>query len=142
MTLRLRRGDAEVMAERYYRITVRGVLTDRLAAAFEPLRPAASDGLTVLSGVCRDPARAGRVLDVMDPLSPLTLAGEVLRTMLAAWPVRRFDARRDALVAMSRRRVAYPRAVGSAQRATGDRRDHALLTRGLSGPPTVPYPPQ
>jgi hypothetical protein len=56
------------MAERFYRITVRGVLTDRLAAAFEPLRPAAADGLTVLSGVCRDPAALYGVLDRMRDL--------------------------------------------------------------------------
>jgi hypothetical protein len=56
------------MAERFYRITVRGILTNRLAAAFEPLRPAGADGLTVLSGVCPDPAALYGVLDRMRDL--------------------------------------------------------------------------
>jgi hypothetical protein len=56
------------MAERYYRITIRGVLTDRLAAAFEPLSPAGADGLTVLSGVCPDTAALYGVLDRMRDL--------------------------------------------------------------------------
>jgi hypothetical protein len=56
------------MAERFYRITLRGVLTDRLAAAFEPLRPAGADGLTVLSGVCPDQAALYGVLDRMRDL--------------------------------------------------------------------------
>ena len=64
------------MAERFYRITVRGVLTDRPAAAFEPLRPAAADGLTVLSGVCRDPAALYGVLDRMRDLGLELLAVE------------------------------------------------------------------
>jgi hypothetical protein len=56
------------MAQRFYRITVRGVLTDRLAAAFEPLTPAGADGLTVLSGVCPDTAALYGVLDQMRDL--------------------------------------------------------------------------
>jgi len=56
------------MAERFYRITVRGVLTDRLAAAFEPLTPVGVDGLTVLSGVCPDTAALYGVLDRMRDL--------------------------------------------------------------------------
>src|SRR3954470_3224562 len=44
------------MAERLYRITVNGVLTARLATAFEPLGLSGGDGCTVLSGVCVDSA--------------------------------------------------------------------------------------
>ncbi|MCV2491947.1 hypothetical protein OF117_21605 [Geodermatophilus sp. YIM 151500] len=52
------------MAERFYRITVGGVLTDRLAAAFEPLRLAGvEEGRTALSGVCTDSAALYGVLD-------------------------------------------------------------------------------
>jgi hypothetical protein len=56
------------MAERFYRITIRGVLTDRLAAAFEPLSPAGADGTTVLSGSCADSAALYGVLDRMRDL--------------------------------------------------------------------------
>jgi hypothetical protein len=56
------------MTERFYRITVRGVLTDCLAAAFEPLSPVGGDGLTVLSGVCPDTAAVYGVLDRMRDL--------------------------------------------------------------------------
>jgi hypothetical protein len=56
------------MAERFYRITVRGVLTHRLAAAFEPLSPVGGDGLPVLSGVCPDTAALYGVLDRMRDL--------------------------------------------------------------------------
>jgi len=56
------------MAERFYRITVRGVLTDRLAAAFEPLVLVGADGLTVVSGVCADSAALYGVLDRMRDL--------------------------------------------------------------------------
>ncbi len=51
------------MAERFYRITIRGVLTDRLAAAFEPLSLTVTDGRTVLSGVCVDSAALYGMLD-------------------------------------------------------------------------------
>jgi hypothetical protein len=56
------------MAARYYRITIRGVLTDRLAAAFEPLSLAGADGRTVLSGICADSAALYGVLDRMRDL--------------------------------------------------------------------------
>ena len=56
------------MAQRYYRITVEGGLSDRFAAAFEPLALTAADGLTVLSGVCVDPAALYGVLDRMRDL--------------------------------------------------------------------------
>ena len=56
------------MAERFYRITVRGVLSDRFAAAFEPLTLTGADGLTVLSGVCLDSAALYAVLDRMRDL--------------------------------------------------------------------------
>jgi len=52
------------MSERFYRIAVRGVLTERLAAAFEPLGPAgADDGRTLFAGVCADSAALYGVLD-------------------------------------------------------------------------------
>ena len=56
------------MGERFYRITVRGVLTDRLAAAFEPLTLMGADGLTVIYGVCADSATLYGVLDRMRDL--------------------------------------------------------------------------
>jgi hypothetical protein len=64
------------MAERFYRITIRGVLTDRLAAAFEPLSPAGADGMTVLSGSCADSAALYGVLDRMRDLGLELLAVE------------------------------------------------------------------
>jgi hypothetical protein len=64
------------MAERFYRITVRGVLTDRLAPAFEPLSLAGAEGCTVLSGVCVDPAALYGVLDRMRDLGLELLAVE------------------------------------------------------------------
>jgi hypothetical protein len=64
------------MAERFYRITIRGVLTDRLAAAFEPLSPAGADGMTVLSGPCADSAALYGVLDRMRDLGLELLAVE------------------------------------------------------------------
>ncbi len=52
------------MPERFYRITVRGVLTERLAAAFEPLSLAGvGEGRTALAGVCVDSAALYGVLD-------------------------------------------------------------------------------
>jgi hypothetical protein len=52
------------MPERFYRITIRGVLTERLAAAFEPLSLAGTDERrTVLSGVCVDSAALYGILD-------------------------------------------------------------------------------
>jgi hypothetical protein len=56
------------VAERFYRITVRGVLTDRFAAAFEPLRVTAAEGRTVLSGVCPDSPALYGILDRMRDL--------------------------------------------------------------------------
>ena len=52
------------MPERFYRITVSGILTERLAAAFEPLGLAGVDeGRTALSGVCVDSAALFGILD-------------------------------------------------------------------------------
>ncbi|MGY1642613.1 hypothetical protein ACI782_16010 [Geodermatophilus sp. SYSU D00703] len=52
------------MPERFYRITVSGILTERLAAAFEPLGLAGvEEGCTALSGVCVDSAALYGVLD-------------------------------------------------------------------------------
>jgi hypothetical protein len=42
------------MAQRWYRITVSGVLSDRFAAGFAPMRLEAGAGVTVLSGPCVD----------------------------------------------------------------------------------------
>jgi hypothetical protein len=56
------------MAERFYRITVRGVLTDRFATAFEPLRITGAEGLTVISGVCADSSALYGILDRMRDL--------------------------------------------------------------------------
>jgi len=56
------------MAERFYRITVRGVLSDRFAAAFEPLTLTGADGFTVLSGLCVDSAVVYAILDRMRDL--------------------------------------------------------------------------
>jgi len=64
------------MAERFYRITVRGVLSDRFAAAFQPLTLAAAHGLTVLSGVCVDSAVLYAILDRMRDLGLELLAVE------------------------------------------------------------------
>ena len=52
------------MPERFYRITVSGILTERLAAAFEPLGLAGvEEGRTALSGVCVDSAALYGILD-------------------------------------------------------------------------------
>jgi len=51
------------MAERFYRITIAGVLTGRLGPAFEPLRLTVTDRRTILSGVCVDSAALYGVLD-------------------------------------------------------------------------------
>ncbi len=52
------------MPERFYRITVSGILTQRLAAALEPLGLAGiEEGRTALSGVCIDSAALYGVLD-------------------------------------------------------------------------------
>ncbi len=57
------------MPERFYRITVGGVLTERLAAAFAPLRLAGvTEGRTAVSGVCADSAALYGVLDRMRDL--------------------------------------------------------------------------
>ena len=56
------------MAERFYRITVSGVLTDRFAAAFEPLTITGTDGVTVICGVCADSAALYGILDRMRDL--------------------------------------------------------------------------
>jgi hypothetical protein len=52
------------MSERFYRVTVGGVLTERLAGAFEPLTlVGVEDGRSLLSGVCVDSAALYGVLD-------------------------------------------------------------------------------
>jgi hypothetical protein len=78
------------MAERFFRITIRGVLTGRLAAAFEPLRlAAAADDLTVLSGVCVDSAALYGILDRLRDLGLELLAVE--SSALVPRPVRQED---------------------------------------------------
>jgi hypothetical protein len=64
------------MAERFYRITIRGVLTDRLASAFEPLSLTPADGRTVLSGFCADAAALYSVLERLRDLGLELLAVE------------------------------------------------------------------
>ena len=52
------------MPERFYRIMVSGILTERLAAAFDPLGlDDVEEGRTALSGVCVDSAALYGVLD-------------------------------------------------------------------------------
>ena len=52
------------MPERFYRITVDGILSDRLAAAFEPLGLDGVDrGRTALAGICVDSAALYGILD-------------------------------------------------------------------------------
>jgi hypothetical protein len=51
------------MGERFYRITIKGVLTGRLALAFESLSVTGAAGRTVLSGVCVDQAALYGILD-------------------------------------------------------------------------------
>lgn len=52
------------MPERFYRITVSGILTERLAVAFEPLDLAGVDeGRTALAGICVDSAALYGILD-------------------------------------------------------------------------------
>ena len=64
------------MTERLYRITVSGVLTARLGAAFEPLGLSGGDGCTVLSGVCVDSAALYGILDHLRDLGLELLAVE------------------------------------------------------------------
>jgi len=64
------------MAERFYRITIQGVLTERLAAAFEPLSLTGAEGRTSLAGVCADAAALYGVLDRLRDLGLELLAVE------------------------------------------------------------------
>ena len=65
------------MPERFYRITVDGILSDRLAAAFEPLGLDGVDGgRTALAGVCVDSAVLYGVLDRLRDLGVDVLAVE------------------------------------------------------------------
>jgi hypothetical protein len=64
------------MAERFYRITIRGVLTERLASAFEPLSLTGADGRTLLSGICADSAALYGILDRLRDLGLELLAVE------------------------------------------------------------------
>jgi len=64
------------MAERFYRITIKGVLTDRLATAFEPMSLTGADGRTSLSGYCADAAALYGVLDRLRDLGLELLALE------------------------------------------------------------------
>ena len=51
------------MSQRYYRITIRGRLSDRFAATFDGLRLEPGPDCTVLSGVCMDASALYGVLD-------------------------------------------------------------------------------
>jgi hypothetical protein len=64
------------MAERFYRITIRGILTERLASAFEPLSLTGAEGRTLLSGVCADSAALYGILDRLRDLGVELLAVE------------------------------------------------------------------
>ncbi len=64
------------MAERFYRITIGGVLSQRLAGAFEPLSLTGADDRTVLSGVCVDSAMLFGILDRLRDLGLDLLAVE------------------------------------------------------------------
>jgi hypothetical protein len=63
MFRRRRGGTLIVMGQRYYRITLGAVLSDRFSAAFAPLDLAVHDGATVLTGVCADASALFGVLE-------------------------------------------------------------------------------
>ena len=64
------------MSHRYYRITVRGRLTERMAPVFEGFRLEPGPDRTVLSGVCVDSAALFAVLDRVRDLGLDLLAVE------------------------------------------------------------------
>jgi hypothetical protein len=49
----------------YYRVTVRGTLSEHLASAFEGMRIEAGDGSTVLVGAVRDQAELYGLVDLL-----------------------------------------------------------------------------
>ena len=51
------------MARRFYRIRIRGTLSDRFATVFDPMHIGTEHGNTVLSGVCVDASALYGVLD-------------------------------------------------------------------------------
>ena len=51
------------MARRFYRIRIRGTLSERFAAAFDGMQVEPEQGNTVLSGVCIDTSALYGVLD-------------------------------------------------------------------------------
>ena len=64
------------MSQRYYRITVRGRLTGRMAPAFDGLQLEPGPGRTVLSGVCVDSSALFGILDRIRDLGLELLAVE------------------------------------------------------------------
>ena len=51
------------MARRFYRIRIRGTLSDRFATVFEAMHVESEHGNTVLSGVCVDSSAVFGILD-------------------------------------------------------------------------------
>ena len=51
------------MARRFYRITIRGTLSERFATAFDAMHVGHEHGCTVLSGLCVDVSALYGVLD-------------------------------------------------------------------------------
>jgi hypothetical protein len=64
------------MAQRFYRITIDGVLTGRLASAFEPMSLSGAGGHTSISGFCADTAALYGILDRLRDLGVELLALE------------------------------------------------------------------
>ena len=56
------------MTRRFYRIRIRGTLSERFASAFDTMQVEAERGATVLSGVCVDASALYGVLDRMREL--------------------------------------------------------------------------
>lgn len=52
-----------LMARRFYRIRIKGTLSERFSAAFDAMRIEPEHGSTVLSGVCIDSSALYGVLD-------------------------------------------------------------------------------
>jgi hypothetical protein len=56
------------MTRRFYRIRIRGTLSERFASVFDTMQVEAEHGATVLSGVCIDASALYGVLDRMREL--------------------------------------------------------------------------
>jgi hypothetical protein len=64
------------MARRFYRIRIRGTLSERFAAAFDAMHVESGNGSTVLSGICVDTSALYGVLDRVRDLGLDLLAVE------------------------------------------------------------------